>query len=599
MHIKTAPKLVLIGLAVVGFGVGFQYAVKTGRISHANILNSSVPLKADAVNATVLNTSNIKPVALPSSGIASLASKMRGLVMAWNAQMGLMFANGGPCTTVGSFMAKYGVGVCLSRQDDTGPMQNSLVDFANDLYKHRKDPGTYNPEIGSHFAIIMWDGAATFLEGINPKLEKLGPEYRAEIVGMVGYSRGEDKFMAMPEVKQNPQAARGMVVAGVVRDGDWNIALKWAGDNEIPNNPDERVFDPQAINWVSTETYTDAAAKYVSSFCGAERPVKGKKGVTFKPCVNAVVTWTPGDVNVAQKRGGLVSILSTKENAFQMAAAVIMIKKWADENHPAVENFLRASFEGGDQVKVFPDALRKASEISQAVYKEPGVNADYWAKYYKGVTEIDRQGLQIELGGSAAANLADNLQAFGLTSGGANIFKAVYETFGNIVVQQYPNLIKKYPKTENIFDTSFIEAVAKRAPVVNAEVTTYAANAPIKDVVGNKPYHIVFATGSPVIDPKSNKDLESIFNSIVSTKLVVNLHGHTDNTGSVEGNVKLSEDRAFSVKQWLEKKSPENFPPNRIKVTAHGQTVPVASNATEAGRAQNRRVDLVLGTVQQ
>ena len=66
-------------------------------------------------------------------------------------------------------------------------------------------------------------------------------------------------------------------------------------------------------------------------------------------------------------------------------------------------------------------------------------------------------------------------------------------------------------------------------------------------------------------------------------------HGHVDPS-------LLSEDRAFAVKHWLEKAAPNSFPEGRVKVIAHGQTEPVASNADEAGRAKNRRVVIVLGT---
>jgi len=72
-------------------------------------------------------------------------------------------------------------------------------------------------------------------------------------------------------------------------------------------------------------------------------------------------------------------------------------------------------------------------------------------------------------------------------------------------------------------------------------------------------------------------------------EMEVEVQGHTDNTGSAKYNQWLSEKRAQRVKDYLVSKGIE---PSRLAAKGYGLTQPVASNATEEGRAQNRRVEL-------
>jgi outer membrane protein OmpA-like peptidoglycan-associated protein len=525
-------------------------------------------------------------------------TEVRFLHWAWNSQMGMMFATGGKQATEGSLMCKNGVNLKLTRQDDVGKMQEELITFATELQRGNEQPGK-----GAHFVAIMGDGAATFLKGVNDQLKRLGPEYQAKVVGSAGYSRGEDKFMGLPAWKQNPAASRGGLVAGYLRDGDWNIAMKWLGDNGLCNNPDEKTYDPGCLNWVAASDYIDAAEKYVAGYCET-RPVVNRgqaTGERRKVCVDGVVTWTPGDVTIAQKKGGLVSIVSTKEYSSQMPNTIIGIDKWMRDNRDTVEGMLSAIFQGSAQVKGNREAFRRGAEISAGVYDESGADADYWQKYFSVVTERDRQGLDVELGGSSVNTLADNLLLYGLVPGSSNLFGATYKVFGDIVVAQYPDLVPDYPPVDEILDTSYVEAIAKReAPsqtAVAAAQPTFERNAPVSEVVSRRAWQINFDSGRSTFTGSAERELQQLLNDLlVAGGTAVEIHGHTDNVGNPQSNMNLSEERAFAVKQWLERQSPVNFPEGRIRIFAHGQENPVAPNSSDEGRARNRRVEIVLGT---
>jgi outer membrane protein OmpA-like peptidoglycan-associated protein len=589
--------ITVVILGVIGYAVWhYKEAGLLERVvPAAKGKESKVPLKADlpSLDTGSPGGSPVK-VDLPGSTPGCTEKpEVRFLVWAWNAQMGGMLSSGGPQAAKGSLMCKNGVNLKLVREDDSGKMQEALIAFATDLSR-----GDRHPSKGAHFVAVMGDGGAAFLKGLNDALGRLGPDYKAKVVGSMGYSRGEDKFMGQPDWKANPASSRGGVVAGVLRDGDWNIAQKWLGDNGLCNNPDEKTYDPGCLNWVNASDYIDAGEKYISGYCD-DRPVvkKGRKtGETKRACVNGVVTWTPGDVNVAQKKGGLVSIVSTREYSSQMPNVIIGIDKWMKENRPTVEGMLAAIFEGGDQVKTSPAALRRGAEISAAVYHES--DANYWEKYYKGVVEKDKQGLTVDLGGSAVNNLADNLVLFGLKSGSSNLFAATYRVFGDIVVNQYPELVPSYPPVREILDTSYVEAIAKRSTArTEAEMPKFVPGERVKSVVSRRAWQITFDSGKATFTPSAQRELDQLLRDLlVASSTAVEIHGHTDSIGTPEKNMALSEARAFAVKQWLEGQSPVNFPSGRLRVFSHGQENPVAPNATPEGRAQNRRVEIVLGT---
>jgi OOP family OmpA-OmpF porin len=579
----------VVVLGAVGAGV---YSQRDRLFPPKPVQPASVPPRADlpddSKNGQGASIGNMTLDATP--GCAD-KPEVRFYHWAWNSQMGLMLATGGKQATVGSLMCKNGVNLKLIREDNVDQMQSLMLSFAEQLKKGEK-----NPDEGAHYVAIMGDGSAAFLKALNDALKKLGPDYTAVIVGSAGYSRGEDKFMGPQAWKDNPQAARGGLVAGYLRDGDWNIAMKWLADNQIPNNPDDTKYDPDALNWVNASDYIDAGQKYVTGYCTDLENVKTRK--KEKKCVDAVVTWTPGDVTVAEQKGGLVSIVSTKEYRSQMPNVIIGNKKWMSENRELVKGMLGAIFEAGDMIKNDDAALRKAAAISAVVYGEK--DADYWYRYFTIQKQKDKQGLEVELGGSAVNNLADNLNLFGLAPGSTNVFAATYTVFGNIVKSQYPDLVPSFYPVNEVVDLSYIKELNTAAPATTqADLPKFEQEAKpeeTKEVISRRSWDIQFATGSAQFTPQASATLQQLLaDLVIAGGTTVEVHGHTDNQGGADRNMQLSEDRAFAVKTWLEQQSPANFPAGRVRVFAHGPTQPLAPNTTPDGRAKNRRVEIVLG----
>lgn len=101
---------------------------------------------------------------------------------------------------------------------------------------------------------------------------------------------------------------------------------------------------------------------------------------------------------------------------------------------------------------------------------------------------------------------------------------------------------------------------------------------------------LTFETGKATLKPESQEQLKNIAEILKAYPAVnVKLGGYTDNTGNADSNLKLSQDRANSVRAELEKMDIDK---DRLEAEGYGQEHPVASNDTKEGRAQNRRISI-------
>ncbi|MGN7724089.1 OmpA family protein [Chitinophaga sp. 22620] len=109
----------------------------------------------------------------------------------------------------------------------------------------------------------------------------------------------------------------------------------------------------------------------------------------------------------------------------------------------------------------------------------------------------------------------------------------------------------------------------------------------VRDAIAN----LEFQTGKSDIKPKSFPSLDRVADLMIRKNLSLKLAGHTDNVGTEANNMRLSKDRAESVKAYLASKGVN---PSRIEATGYGETQPIATNKTAAGRQKNRRVEFTI-----
>ncbi len=115
------------------------------------------------------------------------------------------------------------------------------------------------------------------------------------------------------------------------------------------------------------------------------------------------------------------------------------------------------------------------------------------------------------------------------------------------------------------------------------------------DILLNMPNSITFGFDSSSVRPEFNgtlSDIAHILNQYPQTN--VEVLGHTDNVGNDSYNKTLSEKRAQAVTSMLISNGVDS---NRLYVNGRGESEPIASNNTESGRAQNRRVEVKISPI--
>ena len=584
----------LITLSVAGAVGGAVYFLSPGlRVDESKKLD-----KLDVSDKDVNNVTTSAELPLPQAEASSdVASKplVKIAGYAWNAQSGIIVANGGVKTTKGSMMEKNGVNLEIIRQDWLSELRNLQMKFVEEY-----DQGNNSPKEGVAGIMIMGDGVPFYISSVQQALDdKYGSgKYQLQVMGAVGLSYGEDKLIGPPSWKMNPQSMKGSLISAVIGDGDWVTALNYAFANGLKVNPDPSTYDAEAVNFLASanDDYMESAKELIKSQKeGWSIPLKEVKngkltGKTINKKVYGCATWTPGDKTVFDALNGFTDVVSTKEFNNQMATTIIFLKQWAEKNKETVSDILKSSYMASNQMKQYDSWRKKASETTAKTF---GMETpEYWYDMFKG-QKGEKNGISYNMGGSRVFNLADANQYYGITDG-TNRYKAVYDQVSRYLKELNPagfnQNVKRIVPYDEAVNLSFLKQIAN-IDAGATYTTDYSKKA--TNVVASGEWRINFDVGRATIRPEGKDVLEQIYNLLIQAEdSKLELVGHTDNTGTQEGNYSLSTARGEAVKSYLIQKG---IPATRFqKVDGKGQDEPIADNNTPAGKAQNRRVVISL-----
>jgi OmpA-OmpF porin, OOP family len=582
----------LIVVGGIGAILGAIYFISPGIKTAVSKQLNGIELNSSDVN----NVINADKIELPSKEVSSEVNSkplVRIAGYAWNAESGIIVANGGAKTTKGSLMEKNGVNLEIIRQDWLKELTVMQMKFIEEFDKGAAFPTSDK----SAFAImIMGDGAPFYISSAQKSLdEKYGKDkYHLQVMGAIGMSYGEDKLIGPPSWKSDPKSMKGALISTVLGDGDWVTTVNYCFANGLKVNPDPSTYDADAVNIYPSENddYMKSAEELIKSqttgWTVSLKEVNNGKltGKSVNRKIDGCATWTPGDKTVFDKLSGFVDIVSTKEFNNQMPCVLIGVKEWATKNPEIVSNILKSALTASNQMKNYDEWRVRASEAVAATYQIE--TPEYWYNMFKG-QQGTKNGLTYNMGGSKVFNYADGMQYFGM-SDGVNRYKSVYTQVSGYLTELNPfgfnenvGKVVAYEDAVNLFFLKNINDIES----TSADKADYSKQA--TEVMASGEWKINFGSGSASIQNNSTKDLEKIYNLLIqaeNSKLTI--VGHTDNVGKPESNLELSKNRAQAVVNYLKNKG---IPESRFQmIDGKGSNEPVADNNSESGKAQNRRV---------
>lgn len=369
------------------------------------------------------------------------------------------------------------------------------------------------------------------------------------------------------------------------RGGDVIIAKR--GINSINDLRGKRVAvaEPSPSQTLLITALEAAGLKYSDvEIVASPDPVVA--ATTFKgPDVDAAVVWSPFHLEALREIAGSKVLVSTKEQSHIIGDIMFAKESYIQQNRDKINAFYEGWMKGVAELYNNESNQQKAAKILGE---------------FLGFPEEDAMGAMMDV---RWATHGDNMNFFGLNPSykgmkGSDLYEKMAREFNRLGQAE-----RIAPPWRNVVNTAAISAANNRlnGPGFMAEgqreFTPASATERSAPALAVKPVTINFATGQYQLteNAKTLIDLQVADVAKSFGNLRVRIEGNTDNVGSRDMNVQLSQRRAKSVADYLVQTY--GMDPNRFIIVGNGPDNPVPgceTNATEDCKAKNRRTEFQL-----
>ena len=495
----------------------------------SNGTTASTPSTPDRPAATT-------PVNTSGGGLGSAGNPLKVSIVSFHGYAPALVANGKSLTTQpGSIYGKLGVNVEFVIQDDIPTLATIF-------------------ESGS--AHCAWR-TSDFWAQEQPNLRNAGLDGRAVLV--VDNTQGADAVIA-----------RDAAIGRVEDLADRSIAL-------LQFTPsDGMVID--AIENSSLSARKKTSVKYV--YINAEEGTAGVRAALESGSVDAAALWDP-DLSLALKNiPGAHVVYSTKTATNLIYDVIVCDKRVLDvaANEGTIQNFVTGWLQGVDAAKQAPDeavdALVRTEEFFALLAKDQG-----------------RPFVKSLFDNIVWTGLEDNARIFGLV-GGTNHYERVYRRFDGIYRRAGALANPNSPviNPQDSVDLRFVNKLLAANQAAQAEAAkpefTFSererAEAVTREATVTKPVTVNFASGSAELTRRAQKTIDEEMVPFIENNgsAYFDVSGNTDSTGSRATNMRLSQQRAQAVVEYLV--SQWEFPRARFQVSGNGPDRPLCNESNLA-----------------